>query len=137
VWLDEVRSLLSMHPAERVSWASGARRRAALVPLFVAAEQLWLPLVRRSVVPRHEGPLSFPGPRRELGRGDPQEAARAGAEADIRLHAGHVVVLGELNDVVTPAGTAIAPIVGAVPPPSDAAARGKGWTPSYAYPSPI
>ncbi len=84
---------------------------AALVPLYVAAGELWVLLTRCA------GSLAFPGGARDSGDDDEVAAALREAHQDIGLDPSAVVVLGHLDDVCTPTGTAISPVVGAIPYP--------------------
>ena len=118
MWLEEVERLLRAVPARRKSESDGLVAAAVLVPLYVAAGQLWVLLTRRTdSLPQHGGQLAFPGGVRE--EGDENEGATALREAheELGLDPSHVVVLGQLNDVWTPSGFLISPVVGAIPYP--------------------
>ncbi len=102
----------------RKAQSDGFMVAAVLVPLYVAAGQLWLLLTRRTdSLTQHGGQVAFPGGVRE--EGDENEVATALREAneELGLSPSRVVVLGQLDDVWTPSGFLISPVVGAVPYP--------------------
>ncbi len=118
MWLEEVERLLGAAPVRRKAQSDGFVVAAVLVPLYVAAGQLWLLLTRRTdSLTQHGGQVAFPGGVRE--EGDENEVATALREAneELGLSPSRVVVLGQLDDVWTPSGFLISPVVGAVPYP--------------------
>jgi 8-oxo-dGTP pyrophosphatase MutT (NUDIX family) len=67
--------------------------------------------LRSTALPKHSGQISFPG-----GKLDPQDASLAAcavreAEEELGILPQHVTVLGELDDVPTPTGFTIRPVV--------------------------
>ena len=118
MWLEEVQRLLAAVPVRRNAESNGLVVAAVLVPLYVAAGQLWVLLTQRTdSLPHHGGQVAFPGGVRK--EGDENEVATARREAHEELGIGpsHVVALGQLNDVWTPSGFLISPVVGAIPYP--------------------
>ena len=91
---------------------------AVLVPLDVAAGQLRVLLTRRTdSLPQHAGQLSSPGGAREDGDEDEVATALRETHEELGIAPPVVVVLGQLNDVWTPSGFLISPVVGAIPYP--------------------
>jgi 8-oxo-dGTP pyrophosphatase MutT (NUDIX family) len=118
MWLEEVERLLAAAPVQRRVQTDGLIPAAALVPLYVVAGDLWVLLTRRPhSLPQHGGQYSFPGGVREVDDDDEVATALNRAHQEIRLDPALVVVLGRLNDVWTPTGFLISPIVGAIPYP--------------------
>ena len=118
MWLEEVQRLLAAVPVRRKTESNGLVVAAVMVPLYVAAGQLWVLLTQRTdSLPQHGGQVAFPGGVRE--EGDENEVATALREAheELAIDPSHVVVLGQLNDVWTPSGFLISPVVGAIPYP--------------------
>jgi 8-oxo-dGTP pyrophosphatase MutT (NUDIX family) len=118
MWLEEVERLLGAVPVLRRPPPEGFVPSAVLVPLHVAAGQLWVLLTRRAdSLPQHGGQVAFPGGVRE--EGDENEVVTALREAheELGIDPSHVVVLGQLNDVWTPSGFLVSPVVGAIPDP--------------------
>ena len=119
-WIVEMRQRLASPPPERVpasQVADTTRRAAVLVPLYVDAGGLWVLLTRRAEdLPYHRGQIAFPG-----GSLEPGEDAWAGAlresEEEIGLDPKKVLPLGQLDEVATPTGFTMLPVVGAVPYP--------------------
>ncbi|HVN31215.1 MAG TPA: CoA pyrophosphatase [Thermoanaerobaculaceae bacterium] len=118
MWLEEVERLLAAAPVLRRPLAKGYVPSAVLVPLYVEAGQLWVLLTRRTdTLPKHAGQYAFPGGVREEADEDEVAAALREAHEEIGLDPSSVVVLGHLNDVQTPTGFLISPVVGAIPFP--------------------
>ena len=118
MWLEEVERLLHASPAIRTPESRGLREGAVLVPLYVAAGELWVLLTRRAgAVADPAGAFAFPGGAREPADEDEVAAALREAHEELGLDPSGVVVLGRLDDVCTPTGYAISPVVGAIPYP--------------------
>jgi 8-oxo-dGTP pyrophosphatase MutT (NUDIX family) len=118
MWLEEVQRLLAAVPVRRKTESNGLVVAAVMVPLYVAAGQLWVLLTQRTdSLPQHGGQVAFPGGVRE--EGDENEVVTALRETheELGIDPSHVVVLGQLNDVWTPSGFLISPAVGAIPYP--------------------
>jgi len=117
-WLEEVEKRLESRPVLRIGETDGLTRASVLVPLYVAHGELWVLLTLRSdSLPHHAGQIAFPGGAAE--DEDPDEVATAlrEAEEEIGIPTDKVLVLGFLDDLATPTGFLISPVVGAIPYP--------------------
>lgn len=90
------------------------RRAAVLVALTREADPRVLLTVRSSELPTHRGQISFPGGSLEAGESPVQGALRE-AEEEVGLDPGAVTVLGELDDVFTPVGFHVTPVLARLP----------------------
>ena len=118
MWLEEVERLLAASPIRRRPPADGQASAAVLVPLYVGGGALWVVLTRRSdSLPNHGGQYAFPGGAREDGDEDEVATALREAHEELDVDPSVVVVLGQLDDVWTPSGFVISPVVGALPYP--------------------
>ncbi|GBF03920.1 NUDIX hydrolase [Deinococcus aerius] len=90
------------------------RRAAVLVALTRERDPRVLLTVRSAELPTHRGQISFPG-----GSLDPHETPVQGAlreaEEEVGLDPRTVTVLGELDDVFTPVGFHVTPVLARVP----------------------
>lgn len=118
-----LRARLAAHtPTTRAEWE--ARPAAVLVPLYRDQDEWHLLLTQRTAhLEDHRGQVAFPG-----GRVDPDdtslvETALRETEEEIGLPRQEVIVLGQLDELLTVTQYRIAPIVGLVPWPWR-------WTPS-------
>jgi 8-oxo-dGTP pyrophosphatase MutT (NUDIX family) len=109
-------SLAARRPVTRAEW--DARPAAVLVPLYWHAGA-WNVLftLRTHMVETHKGQVSFPG-----GRVDPEDTSRVEtalreAQEEIGLKREDVVVLGQLDELLTVTQYSITPIVGVFPWP--------------------
>jgi len=110
--------LLAARPVRLRSPDGGFTRAAVLVPLYVKAGELWLLLTRRSAgLPNHAGQIAFPGGGSEDADEDEIDTALRETQEELGIERAAVMVLGQLDDVVTPTGFVISPIVGALPSP--------------------
>lgn len=97
----------------------GFRESAVLVPIVVSgsrpAELLFI--VRHAGLPTHAGQIAFPGGKREPS--DPSFEATALRETaeEIGVDSDRIRVCGRLDDVPTPAGFVITPVVAVVQGP--------------------
>lgn len=104
--------------ARRTLSVPGFREAAVLVPLVLAPESppSLLFTVRHPDMPTHAGQIAFPGGKRDPGDESLEQTALREAREELGLHAG-VRVLGEMDDVATPHGFVITPVVAAVTGP--------------------
>jgi 8-oxo-dGTP pyrophosphatase MutT (NUDIX family) len=106
-----IRERLAAVPRKRRP-PEGYRHAAVLIPL-VAADHDWeIVLTRRNrELPHHRGQIAFPGGSTDEGEDCMQTALREAAE-EIGLDPGIVHVLGCHDDIWTPSGFVISPVVG-------------------------
>lgn len=90
------------------------RRAAVLVGLTEEAQPRVLLTVRSDDLPTHQGQISFPGGRLEAGE-SVREAALREAWEEVGLDPAGVTVLGELDDVFTPIGFHVTPLLARIP----------------------
>lgn len=90
----------------------GYRKAAVLIPL-VAAERDWEVILtrRNGDLPHHRGQIAFPGGSADEGETCVQAALRE-AQEEIGLDPAQVEVLGCHDDIWTPSGFIISPVVG-------------------------
>ncbi len=98
----------------------GLHRAGVLVPLIVAGESFELLFTRRTEdVETHKGQVSFPGGMSDHGDRDIIDTALREAEEELGLSRESITVAGLLDDMPTPTGFLITPVVGvltALPP---------------------
>lgn len=95
----------------------GARPAAVLVPLVLRNGEPHLVFtLRHADLREHAGQISFPGGKTEHGDADPVATALREAEEELGLVAGGAEILGILDDVATPTGFVITPVVAHVVP---------------------
>jgi 8-oxo-dGTP pyrophosphatase MutT (NUDIX family) len=91
----------------------GFRRAAVLVPVLPAGEGFGLLLTRRTdEVETHKGQISFPGGVKDPGDTDVVYTALRESEEELGIDPAAVSVLGLLDDLATPTGFVITPVVG-------------------------
>jgi 8-oxo-dGTP pyrophosphatase MutT (NUDIX family) len=118
MWFEQVRNLLGASAVRRLALRSGESAAGILVPMYVADGELMLLFTRRSEsLPHHAGQYSFPGGVREEGDEDVVATALRETHEELGIEPGVVMVLGPLDDVRTPTGFLISPVVGALPYP--------------------
>jgi 8-oxo-dGTP pyrophosphatase MutT (NUDIX family) len=95
---------------------TGLRRAAVLVPLVAARPGPDLLMTLRThTVETHKGQVAFPGGMADGGDGDAAGTALREAEEELGLGRSHVVVAGRLDEIETPTGFHVTPVVGLVP----------------------
>ena len=109
------------------SWAAGRTRQALRLPDFRRAAVLaalsleprprLLLTVRSADLPTHQGQVAFAGGKLEAGE-TPTQAALREAWEEVGLPPGNVRVLGELDDVFTPLGFHVTPVLARFQPPA-------------------
>ena len=132
ITVPQIRRAIARHqPVLRPEFGAAA---AVLVPLLPRPEGLHVLFTERSKELRaHAGQISFPGGRVDPGDPDVSAAALREAREEVGLAAGHVEILGELDDCPTfVTGYVITPVVGLVDPLAFTAAGRYPWNPSPA-----
>jgi 8-oxo-dGTP pyrophosphatase MutT (NUDIX family) len=86
---------------------------AVLVPVIAGiTEPTLLYTQRPEEMPTHAGQISFPGGRWEHTDADAHATALREAHEEMGIDPSQVLLLGELDDVATPVGFVITPVVG-------------------------
>lgn len=91
------------------------RRAAVLVALTRETDPRVLLTVRSGDLPTHKGQIAFPGGSLEAGE-TPVEAALREAQEEVGLSPTEVQVLGEVDDVFTPIGFHVTPVLARLAP---------------------
>jgi 8-oxo-dGTP pyrophosphatase MutT (NUDIX family) len=91
------------------------RGAAVLVPILRGDALLFTQ--RTTTLSQHSGQISFPGGRADASDRDAAATALREAEEEIGLPPASVEVLGELDEIPTPTGYLITPVVGLVAEP--------------------
>jgi 8-oxo-dGTP pyrophosphatase MutT (NUDIX family) len=94
----------------------GFRRAAVLVPVVIKPEPYLILTVRTTHLPTHKGQISFPGGSLH-NLETPITAALREAQEEIGLDSKLVQVLGMLDDVWTPQGFHVTPVLGLLEKP--------------------
>ena len=123
--LSDLKKALRSAPRRRIEIA-GFAPAAVLVPIIVRADSVTLGYtLRPQGMPTHAAQISFPGGRREPKDPDLTATALREAHEELGLEAAHIDVIGKIDDVATPRGFVITPVVGWLddPPPIEADGR--------------
>jgi 8-oxo-dGTP pyrophosphatase MutT (NUDIX family) len=115
-----LRKKLAQRPRRSVR-LEGYRESAVLVPLLVPADEGeaartadLLYTVRQPTLPTHAGQIAFPGGKRDPEDATALDTALREAREEVGIPSEAVTVLGLLDDIATPLGFTITPVVGAV-----------------------
>lgn len=110
-----LRSRLAKRPRARVQ-LPGFRESAVLVPLLLDADAVTqlLYIVRTSDLPTHAGQIAFPGGKREHSDLSLEDTALRETSEEVGIEPGRVELIGCLDDVPTPMGFVITPVVGVI-----------------------
>jgi 8-oxo-dGTP pyrophosphatase MutT (NUDIX family) len=114
----EVRERLSRLARQTPPDATGYRRAAVLVPLFVREGGLWTIFTRRTdSVEHHRGQISFPGGAEEPEDATLSQTALRESEEELGIRPEDVLPLGRLSPIVTVTHFYVEPFVAAIPHP--------------------
>jgi 8-oxo-dGTP pyrophosphatase MutT (NUDIX family) len=106
------------HPAENPSTPApreGFTPAAVLIPLVLSEASVDLLLTRRTEdVETHKGQIAFPGGIVDDGDANRRHTALRETEEELGIGPAHIEVLGILDDLLTPTGFVITPVVGIV-----------------------
>lgn len=120
-----LKNALAQRAAKKIK-ISGFREAAVLVPIIERTETDKKPgslsigfTLRSKKLSEHAGQVSFPGGKKESGENHPVQTAIRESVEEIGLDPAMLEVLGEIDDVATPASYIISPVVGWLldPPP--------------------
>lgn len=117
ITLDDIRAAFEArrNSGRQVLSLEGFAHAAVLIPLVVRANAVELLLTKRTEkVETHKGQVSFPGGMADTTDTNLIATALREADEEIGLPATHVEVLGLLDDMATPTGFVITPVVGIV-----------------------
>jgi 8-oxo-dGTP pyrophosphatase MutT (NUDIX family) len=109
--LSHIRSFLDHH--EAVSLPShGLSRAAVLFPIIEDSGSAEILLTKRTdLVEHHKGQIAFPGGMMDPEDKDAEATALREAEEEIGLPPGLVRILGRTDDLITPTGFIITPVI--------------------------
>jgi 8-oxo-dGTP pyrophosphatase MutT (NUDIX family) len=100
-------------PGRKAIVMDGFRPAAVLVPVIVGENGLEFLLTRRTEdVETHKGQISFPGGVTDAEDVSPEATALRETEEELGILPSHIEVLGALDDLATPTGFVITPVVG-------------------------
>jgi 8-oxo-dGTP pyrophosphatase MutT (NUDIX family) len=118
-WMGEIRQRLAGRQRRPLrEAASGLRRAAVLVPLFVREGGLWvLFTLRTDSVEHHRGQISFPGGAEEPGDRTLFHTALRESEEELGIRPEDARPLGRLSPIVTVTNFYVEPFVAALPQP--------------------
>lgn len=91
---------------------AGFRAAAVAIMLFAEHDQTWVTLTRRSPALRaHSGQISLPGGVRDPGDASPADTALRESWEELGVAPDQQLVLGALDDELTPTGFVITPVI--------------------------
>jgi 8-oxo-dGTP pyrophosphatase MutT (NUDIX family) len=91
----------------------GFRSAAVLVPVLAGETGPELLLTKRTLdVETHKGQISFPGGMRDRADTSHEATALRETEEELGIAPSHIEILGLLDDIATPTGFVITPVVG-------------------------
>lgn len=113
VSVGDIRTFLQDHVPVEASDDAGLARAAVLFLFFERNGSLDILLTQRTdSVEHHKGQVSFPGGMMDDGDRHAEDTALREAEEEIGLERSIVEIVGRTDDLVTPTGFAITPVIG-------------------------
>lgn len=110
--LDDLRVSFSAKERRTIA-VEGFRPAAVLVPVIATAAGMEFLLTKRTEdVETHKGQISFPGGMRDREDASPEATALRETEEELGIAPSRIDVLGLLDDIATPTGFVITPVVG-------------------------
>jgi len=110
--IDRLRKKLA-HYDRRVIAAGTLTKSAVLIPITKRTEGLELLFTKRTDrVEHHKGQISFPGGACDPAETTPAETALRESQEEIGLPPSAVALLGAMDDIRTPSGFIVTPVVG-------------------------
>jgi 8-oxo-dGTP pyrophosphatase MutT (NUDIX family) len=102
-------------PPRRVQSIPGYAQAGVLVPLVFRNDACELLFTKRTEsVETHKGQISFPGGMVDAADPDIEHTALREANEEIGLPSSHIEIVGLLDDMATPSGFVITPVVGVI-----------------------
>jgi 8-oxo-dGTP pyrophosphatase MutT (NUDIX family) len=115
--VDRLQGTIRESPRRKVT-IEGFVEAAVLVPMIQRSDRIMLGYtLRPEAMPTHAGQISFPGGQRNPDDSDLVATALREAHEELGIEAGDVNVLGSIDDVPTPVGFVITPVVGWIDDP--------------------
>jgi len=116
--VDCVTSALAGHTSRRIeNWAVPLKQSAVAVLLVERDGQTWVPLIERgATAPTHSGQIALPGGGFDISDMDLVATACREAHEELGIPRDAPRILGTLDDVPTPTGYAITPVVAELDP---------------------
>jgi len=116
---DRIQEFLSRHRRKEIN-QPGLHRAGVLILLFKKEGELNVLLTKRSSeVEHHKGQVSFPGGSVDADDKDIVATAVRETEEEIGIRSSAIRILGLFDDVWTPSGFIITPVVGYTPDPPE------------------
>lgn len=111
--VERVGDLLAGQPGRRIDDPGLTLRQSAVAVLLVERDgATWVPMiVRGATAPTHSGQIALPGGGHDISDLDLVDTARREAHEELGIPRDAPRVLGTLDDVPTPTGYAITPVV--------------------------
>jgi 8-oxo-dGTP pyrophosphatase MutT (NUDIX family) len=121
-WRGALRDALRARPKVKLRPQANRASAAVLVPIVERDGELYLWLLRRaSHLRKHRGEVAFPGGKQDEADADLVATALREADEEVGLGAGHLEVLGAMDELLTFTGFGVTPVVAAIEP---------GWAPA-------
>jgi 8-oxo-dGTP pyrophosphatase MutT (NUDIX family) len=118
--IGETLRVILGHPSLRRTVPEGFRRAGVLVPLAPHGAECDLILTKRTLdVETHKGQISFPGGVVDAADADIRATALRETNEELGIPTASIELIGLLDDLTTPTGFVITPVVGLLNPSLD------------------